>query len=112
MLIGMFASVEEAWNRVSNPFASIAALANRASSCDSLVWPTGRSPIGRISTVTGPLRVERMSFSAATAAWTISRNRSSRLANSRADSERRSNSVQTALGMELIDVPPPVTLAL
>src|SRR5580658_5943272 len=112
MLIGMLASVEDASNRVENPFASIAACAKRTSSCDSLVWPAGRSPIGRISTVTDPFRVERMSFSAVTDACTIPRNRSSSVASSDGNSERRSNSVHTAFGIELIEVPPPVTLAL
>ena len=108
-LIGMFASVEEISKPGRKPCALIAACARRTSSLASSVRPAGRSPIFRISAATGPFRVERAVFSAATELATRSRKVASSRASSSGDSERRSKSVQTLLGIELIDVPPPVT---
>jgi hypothetical protein len=108
----MFASVEEYSNAGWNPCALIAARASCTSSCSGAVCPAGRSPIFTNSASMAPLRVERAAFSAATA-WSIrARNAASSRASSSGASERRSNSVHTALGIELIEVPPPVTLAL
>jgi hypothetical protein len=111
-LIGMFASVEEYSNSGRNPCALIAACASPTISHASSVRPAGRSPIFRISASIDPFRVDRNAFSASTDRSIRSRKRASSFASSSGASDRRSNSVQTLLGIELIDVPPPVTLAL
>ena len=60
-----------------------------------------------------PLRVERAAFSAATDfVDQIEEGRFQPSQFGRLTSDRRSKSVQTLLGIELIDVPPPVTQAL
>ena len=73
----MFASVEENSSSGWKPCALIAACAMRTSSCVASVRPAGRSPIFLTSAATGPFRVERAAFSAATDCSTRSRNAAS-----------------------------------
>jgi hypothetical protein len=110
-LIGRFESVDEAVRLGVSPFAFTASAASRTSALPAGVCPAGRSPISFGSAATLPSRVDRARFSPSTAASTIPRKRRSSVPSWAALTERMSNSMNTSFGIELTEVPPPVTLA-